>query len=437
MSRIRITVSGDGLTADVAVIPGPASTPAALEQELRDHGIVFGVATEVVASLGVRLADPGFQGHATVAHGERGEDGVDGRLEIDLPAAFEIGHHLASGAIDYRERNFLCPVRADQRIGRIVPPTAGKPGTSVRGTTTTPRPGKEARLRIGPGVRLTGGELFGTRNGVLSHDARHVDVVPLYTHAGDVDYHSGNLHSEGSLAVRGDVHSGFTVSASDDVQIAGAVLDGIVKAGGSVRVDQGVQGPDSRVEAGAAVSCRHATNATIEAKTAITIGDQAAHCRLTADSVLLHKGRGTVFGGETRARTCITVRTAGTPVGAVTRFVVGDVLDESAALLKGTLADQKLGARAQLRARGNERAGGGKNLRTAVKLQDPVLQEQLRIRQRQRELLQQARIEITDTIHAGVRVVFGERERLFTEPAQHICLRWDPDQNEIILEPLP
>ncbi|HEX5052492.1 MAG TPA: FapA family protein [Planctomycetota bacterium] len=436
MDRIRITISGDGLSAEAAVTRGPRATLAELRNALAASVITFGVHDEAVATLGARLADPGFEGRAIVATGRPATHGEDGRVDV-VEHELKAGEAQADGSIDYRERFLLRPIRRDQQVARIVPPTPGQDGSTVRGVPIVARPGKPHRVRFGLGVRVEGDIVRASRGGVLASDARLLDVVPLFTHAGDVDYHSGNLHSEGSLAIRGDVRAGFTVSAANDLHIAGSVLDGTVVADGSVRIELGVLGPDSVVQAGGDLYCRHATSASLSAGPRLTIADQAVHCQLRADAVLAQTGRGTVLGGEVRAGSSIVVRVAGSAAGAPTHLVVGDANEAAAALVKATNQDQKLAERARERARGSDRGAGGKARRQAMRLEVPTEQATLAMRNRQRELLRLARIEIIDTLHAGVRITFGEHERPYSEACEHIRLRWDEANQTIVEERMP
>jgi hypothetical protein len=436
VGRIRVTISSDGLAAEVTADAGPPCTRAELDGAIAAAGVRFGIEEGAIPAIVAALADPAHKGRHPIAKGTAAEAGQDGRLDILDPPGVQPGQLHDDGSIDYRERHFLRPAEADAVIARILAPRPGTAGRSVRGDVVPAKPVRQARVQCGPGVRLDGDRVIAQRGGVIASDVARIDVVPLFAHSGDVDYRSGNLHTEGSLAVRGDVGIGFTATADADVHVGGAVLSGTIEAGGHVRIEQGVLGRGGVAVAGGDLYCRHATSSRLQAGGTITLGDDATNCRLFATAVRAQAGRGTVFGGEVRARREITVRTVGTAAGSVTRLLVGDVTDASAELLRSTLADQKLAERARQRA-SSDSAPGRKALRQAVRIADANEPQRLRLLQQQRELLRTASITIEDTLHTGVTIAFGERSIAPVEPRHRVRYRWDPDTDTIVEENLP
>jgi hypothetical protein len=86
--------------------------------------------------------------------------------------------------------------------------------------------------------------------------------------------------------------------------------------------------------------------------------------------------------------------------------------------------------------RGDDRGKGGKAERRALPTQDQAEAERLRLVQRQRQLLDAARIEITDTAWPGVRIQIGQAWIQLSEPASCMRYRWDPERNAITAEPI-
>ncbi len=414
------------MVAVVQATAGPAMSADDVRAALRAGKITHGLDDGAIAAFGGKLADTAFAGEAQVARGTPPTPGDDGRVEGLFPPGTQAGMPREDGSIDYRERLFLIGVTAGIELGRIVPPTAGVPGVDVTGAAVAPKPGKPTTIRTGAGTKLQGAIVVATRNGVLLRNARTLDVVPLFAHGADVDYRSGNLHTDGSLAVQGDVREGFAATASGDVQVQGVVADGLVHAGGSVEIAGGVLGRNARVAAAGDVACRHATSAVIEAGGVVTIADQATHCRIRASAVEATERHGAVFGGEIRVRERVAVRNAGSPGGADTRFVLGDLLADEAATVRATGP----GARLDERARQRSAAAG------STRAIDAANEERLRLRVRQRELLAAATFEAHETIHPGVRVVFGDRTWTCDIARHGLRLRWNPDDETIFEENL-
>jgi uncharacterized protein (DUF342 family) len=346
-----------------------------------------------------------------------------------------VGSTRPDGSIDWHEREFLHPVATGQVLAQVLDATAGEPGRSVTGQPLPAKAGKACMFRLGPGAVRDGDRIVATRDGVLLHDGRSIDVLPLFVHGADVDVACGNLHSKGSLVVRGDVTPGHAANADGDVHVTGAVLEGQVRAGGSVRIDQGVLGEAASIAAGHDLVVRHATSARLQAGATITIADQATHCRARAKALFARSGRGTVFGGEMRAKNTIEVRTAGTANGAATRLVVADVSEMAAASVRDTNVDQRTAALATRRSESSAR--DGKALRQGLRAADQALAERLVLQQARRELLADATIEVDGDVHPGVVLVFGEAVLAVTERRQHVRFRWCRDTDSILEERLP
>jgi len=431
MGRLRVTVRSDGLAAELQAVPGPPVVAADVHAELAASRVVHGIDTQAIDDVVRRLGDPTCTLTQVVARGEAPVPGSDGTIACAFCTAPHVGTVQANGSIDYRERELLHPAAVGQVIARIVPPTPGTPGRNVRGEPLATKAGKPFAQRLGAGVKAEGDQVVAACGGVVSHSARQIDVVALYTHQANVDLASGNLHSSGSLLIRGDVCEGFAATAEGDLQVTGAVLDARVTAGGSLRVDQGILGA-SDVQAGEHVTGRHATSAHLHAGGTIELRDGATHCRLAADHIRIVNGRGVAFGGELRARQTIELRVAGSPGGAPTRLSVCDLDDERTELVRRATDAARF-------ERSCVRAGHGdaKATRQALRATDHSEQERLRVLQRQREMLRTATIRIADTAHPGVVLQFGQQTLPIGETLRATSFHYDVERDAIVQCPLP
>jgi len=433
---LRIQIPNDATIAEVIAVPGPACALDELRRELTAAGVHFGIDENALQGLAQRLADPGFDGTMVVAHGTPAVHGDDGSVQCHVDTRFVPGREHSDGRVDFHERGRLHPVAAEQVLGHIVPPTAGTAGTDVRARPLAARPGRPHAVRFGNGVHLEAGTLKASRGGVLLRDERQFDVVPLYQHGGDVDYRSGNLHTEGSLQIRGDVCEGFVATATGDITVGGTVQGSTVTADGSVSVAQGVLGSGAVIRAGGAISCRHATSARLQAGGAIDVGDHVTQCTVVGERIRLPRGRGAVVGGELRARQTIQLVSAGADGGAPTLLAVADLTSEQAEFVRRTQPDARM-QRTAARGQRDDGRAAGKARRAAVKSTDAARDEKLRLLQLQRELLQSASIEVAGTVHAGVRLRFGTFTRQLDAPKTRTRFRWDPTRNDIHEEPMP
>lgn len=428
MGRIHVTVAANGMGATARVAPGAIGSPGDLHATLRLAGVVHGIDVDASRRLAARLADPNATADAVVATGTPPVPGQDGRLDGVLPAAMQVGRTDERGNVDYRERDLLRSVAAGDVVATIVSPTAGTPGRDVCGRAVPARSGRVHRQRFGNGVRREGDRLIAAHAGVVIANERLVDVVPLYTHPGDVDYRSGNLHTTGSLLVQGDVSDGFSATADGDVVVAGVVQGGGVAAGGSVHVGRGILGSADTVRAGGDITCHHATSARLVAGGEIRVADQVTDSHLQALRVRVTDGHASVRGAEVHARDLIEVGTAGAPGGTRTVLAVGDLLQERAALARQTVAAARVDRAA---GRGDR---GRKGVRAAVRAGDAERRGELALRLRRREILRTAEIRVRGICCPGVVLRFGDAELRPTEELRGAHFRFDLDKEQIVRE---
>lgn len=426
MARFTVEIRDQGMAAFVKATSGPAVVAAELTEALRAAKVTSGIDAEVLARLGQQLADPNWQGEVCIAKGEAPSHGENGRVELQLPFGLCAGSERADGSIDYRERHMLQPVANQSLLARIIAPTPAQAGIDVLGKILAAKPGAPARLRLGPGVEQRADCIYATRNGVLIADQGKLDVAPLYVHRGDVDLHSGNLRSDGSIEVSGDVADGFSATAAANLVVRGSAYAARIDAVADVHVAQGIMG-QCEVTAGGSISCRHATSAQLRAERDLIVGDQLTHCDASADRILLRTGRARAMGGTLRAKTCIELGTAGSEEGAATHLCAADVSEDRAqrARLNSEAARAAKGSRTDLKSR-----------RSAQRADDRSETERLSMLKTQRELLQHATVTVTGTLHPGVTVRFGEHALVLLEPRQAVRLRFNSQDETIHIEDL-
>lgn len=435
MSRIHLTVRSDGLLVEAIADAGQPCTRDELVRAITAAGITDGLDDAAITRFANDLLGTTPLPATIVARGRAPEPGTDGDVQRAFATQPSVGRQFPDGHIDWHERDLLHPAATGDLVASIVAPSPGVPGVDVRGHELTAKPGRPHTVRFGPGVQLDGARVLAAKNGVVLQNARTVDVVDRFEHSGDVDLKSGNLHTKGTLGVQGDVREQCLVEAGGDVVIRGAVQGATVVSGGSVFVGAGVL-HGSVVTADGNITARHATSSRLEAVLDVQLGDEATHSFLRGENIRIVKGHGAAFGGELRARTSIALVAAGTANGAPTLLAVADVVDEHAEVVRATNQDTKVNRNFGRPAR-DLNGPSGKSARTAMKSDDRARTERLRVVQRQRALLQGASITITGTLHAGVRIRFGDASLVVDTPRTHVRFRWDAANDRIVEENLP
>jgi uncharacterized protein (DUF342 family) len=215
-------------------VKAEGTTPSSdeLKAYLAADGISHGVSEEGLQSL-LLEAVPGKSSNRLVAAGTQPVSGDDGCLKfsfnpVEPPPVQKSADEsdTEKRQVDFRVVQHFINVDADQEIGRILPPTAGMPGKTVRGKPVPSEPGKPLVFKLGQNVRAGGDDgeiLFAEIHGRVKHEGETIHVVEEYVVDGDVDFSIGNIRFNGFVEVRGDVLDGFQVSASKGLKITGNV----------------------------------------------------------------------------------------------------------------------------------------------------------------------------------------------------------------------
>ncbi|MCR9245372.1 MAG: FapA family protein [bacterium] len=437
MGRLQVTITANGLEARLRVTPGPMAYIEDVQATLADAGITHGLDESAIAELAARLADPRARCAVAVAFGTAPIRGADGNLVGELVADRSPGTVDETGRIDYRERATIQPIRTEEFVAEIMDPTAGTPGWTVSGNMLRSEPGNRHAERIGDGLRQSGNRLFAKRDGAVLHTHDLLDVVPLYTHSGDVDFRSGNLRTNGSLRIEGDVNAGFTVNADGDVEIRGTVEDASVTAQGSVLVGAGILGNTHSIRAGKDIVCHHATAAKLIAGGTITIEKDAVQTTARGEKVFAIGPHG-VRGGALYGRECVAAEVLGCQAGSTTRIVVGEAPGQDARAAREHLKT----ARATRVAIRNGRHDAtlakrsGKATRNLTNALDSERATQRRLERRRREQLATAWVRVSKTCYPGTVIRFGDAELRPETALGPSIFRYDSDRNEVVRETL-
>ncbi len=438
--RIRIRIDPDGLSAWVAIAAGPALSGEALRESLAEAGVVAGIDEAVarVASSTLGIETAALEPYR-IARGQPASDPTPDVVELRDAIGPLPGRLREDESFDYRERGGIVPVNAGDELGRIVPGRPGTPGYTVCGAEIAASPPAAAALVYGDGiVRDEQGILRAARTGARSvKKDGSLDVVALHVHPAAVDLRSGNLSTEGSLRISGDVAEAMIARAGVDLEIKGTVDAARIEAGGSIEIRGGVIGAGTgRVRARGNLKVGHAVKAQLIAGGTLSVLRSVLASDLSAREIEI---AGPMLGDRAQAETRIRVRDVGSPAGGACTLRVAHPLDAFDAERDGA-GDARERARAELRgsterlsARKSRETGKRRGERPAIETA-PQLAEKRSFRQREHELQREARIEIQGTAHPGCRIDFGGKPLVLEEAVRARVYRFDTERGEIVVE---
>lgn len=464
--KVSVRISSDGMEAHMTITsPRHGGLPVtALEalSALARAGVQFGIDAEAVEQAvqenSAALSFDAPRQTVVVAHGKpavRGHDAVITYNELlQTPGGYP--SLKADGRADFFELNLVRNVASGDVLATRQPATKGTPGTNVLNLPVPGPDGKEHLLKAGKGCRVSEDRLSVVADlsghAVLSYDGR-ISVSAIFEIRGDVDTSTGNIDFVGTVVVRGNINSGFTVRAEQNVEIHGGIDGGTVEAGGDVTVLYGIQGAGrGRVVAGGQIRCRFMENADVKCNRDLVVSDGILHSRVRCGGKVTVTGRrGSIIGGSVKAKEDVSARIIGSNLATATEIEVGvspemrDELDS----VRRTLFEAEDGLRKAQQAVTLLRDLEAKNPKEFSKEKREMLMKSLRSQyyfqgQRDQKASRKARLEeelhmshlgrvrAFDMVYPGVKVMIGNESYIVIDVLQRASF-YLSEQHEVTL----
>lgn len=414
-------------------------TKDALYQFLHHHGIKYGIQDDIVERFAINPREYFFS-KTPIAIGLDPEPGEDGKIRYSVPLEDVRYQPLETddGKVDYKEITRLNNVRKGQLIAELVPPLPGRPGTAVTGESIPNKSGKEARFKIGKNVVLSPDQtaMYAAIDGLVTMtDKGKLNVFPVYEVNGDVDYSTGNIDFVGTVVIRGNVLTGFKVSAAGDIRVVGGVEGAELYSEGSIEITGGIIGYNKGlVKAGHSIKSSFIQDGNVVAGEDIVVSQSIMHSNIRAGRDVVCNGtKGLIVGGSIQAGERVIARVIGNPMSTTTSIEVGvlpelrnelmelrqkvkdimanleksekalSLLDQLASL--GKLTPEKVEMRSKLNMTKKSNIQEMNELKERMLTIEKTLEETVR-----------ARVDVLKTIYGGSRIVIGRYTKYIKEP---------------------
>lgn len=321
-----LKVSKDRLAAVVRAKDPEASVELSwdeLRRLMEEEGIIYGV-----------LQQPAVRadGSLFVARGLAPQHGEDARVKLHVkPSVVRVPKvkDPDRDKVDFRELGSIVNVEKGRQLLEITPPTPGTPGKNIFGEEVPPKPGKERKLKTGPGVTVSDDErkVFAACDGKFVMADGKPGVYEEHAVSGDVDMSVGNIAFGGrKLIIHGEVPPGFSIKCRGDIVIGKGVHNSLVMAGGKLTVRGSVLGEEAVLRARGDVEIAFMENGPcVEAGGHLIINDSAIQCQGLVGGSLYAKGQGVLVGGKYIVGGSVYVRDLGTDAEVQTTLHVGVV----------------------------------------------------------------------------------------------------------------
>ncbi|WP_238653767.1 DUF342 domain-containing protein [Paenibacillus piscarius] len=413
-----------------------------LDSFLFSHNIRFGIQRDIVQRISSNPEEY-FWNRVPIAIGEPAVNGQDGRVVLTVDMEEDRRPlEKEDGKVDYKELVRLHNVRKGQLIAKVIPAESGTMGKTVTGEELPCRPGKEARFKVGKNVLVDQEEtsMYAAIDGLVTlTDKGKINVFPVYEVNGDVDYSTGNIDFVGTVVIRGNVLTGFTVKSAGDIRVVGGVEGAELISGGSIEITGGIIGYNKGlVNAGQNVKVSFIQDGNVVAGEDIIVSQSIMHSNIRAGrDVLCNGSKGLIVGGVVQAGDRVVARTIGNTMSTATAIEVGvvpelrnemnDLRQELRLLLEnedktnkalyllgqlannGQLSPDKIALRVKLNATKQS------HLREEKRIKERVLEIE-----RMLEDTGRARVDVIKTIYGGSKIVIGRYTRFVKDPTERV-----------------
>lgn len=430
-------------------------TADSLRHFLHSQGIKHGIQEDIVSRIAINPREYYFS-RTPIAMGIDPVDGQDGKIRYAMQLEDDQRHGPSEqddGKVDFKDITRLNNILRGQIIAELVPAIPGKAGIAVTGEQIPCRNGKEAVLKVGKNVVLNPEQtaVYAAIDGLVTMtDKGKINVFPIYEVNGDVDYGIGNIDFVGTVVIRGNVLSGFRITASGDIRVIGGVEGAELFAEGSIEITSGIIGYNKGiVKAGQNVKSSFIQDGNVQAGEDIIVSQSIMHSNVRAGRDVICDGtKGLIVGGNIQAAEKVIARIVGNPMSTTTVIEVGVVpelrnelielkqkikelvsnmdktekaltlLDQLASL--GKLTPDKVAMRSKL----------GITKKSNLREIDEIKERMLYI-EKTLEDTGKSRVEVLKMIYGGSKIVIGRYIKYIKEPTS--CMAFYYSEGDIMM----
>ncbi|HOC92385.1 MAG TPA: FapA family protein [bacterium] len=386
-----------------------------------------------------------------IAAGQPFTYGTDARIEymFETDDRTRMEDELAGAdSVDFRSIGSIASVRKGDVIARKIPATQGEAGLTVFGLKLPGEWGMDVTLKAGKNVSMSENKLdfIADIDGAPIVSKGMIRVDPVLIIEGDVDYSTGNVVFDGTVAVKGSVLDGFTVDARGDVIVENTIQSARVSAGGDIVVKRGILTRGKGiVTAEGNIYAKFIENSTVECESNVVVENAIMNSFVSANGkVLAMTNEGAIIGGRTMAFDRVACRNLGTATHPTTvvqcgyRFEVQRKYLEGVAKLQAVQKQIKeLQKNYEFVSRTNfddiDRLGEirGKMMKM-LKIQDQM-KEELTDLNATRIFNQFAMAEVEQAAYPGAVIFIGDARFNVKKETKFASFKWDAEEKTIYM----
>jgi len=327
-SKYEITVDKEGMEAYLTVYP-PISGGKEINKEdiltaLEEKNIKSGILFEDIDKI---VDEKKYNTKMLIAKGRPAIHGKDAIIEYNINFVKEKKIRITEdGKVDYKELSLINNVNEGELLATIIPATEGINGEDVYGNIIKAKDGKKISIPKGKNVTVSedGLKIISAIKGEVKIIDNKINVFPVHIIEGNVDNSTGNIKFVGKVVVKGNVLTGFTIEADEDVEVYGVVEGARIISKGNIILHRGIQGVNKgELTCEGDLIAKFIENSKVYAKGNIQ-SEAIMHSIVYCGKKLEVLGKkGLIVGGEIKASDEIKAKTIGSPMATITAVEVG------------------------------------------------------------------------------------------------------------------
>ncbi len=328
-----LSVSPDKMEAKLTVFPpcerGRYIEESDIKEILSQNNISFGISNEKIQEVVEESRKGIIVKEKIIAKGIPPVNGKDGEVEYLFNADKKARPSTREdGSVNFKDINLVESTKKGQELARLIPPTEGTPGKNIFEEEIPCEPGIKVELLRGPNTELKDDDpsvLVASLTGFVKLKGNVIEVNEGYYVKGDVDYKTGNIAYPKTVIITGDVKSGFSIKAGEDIEVKGTVEDANVESDASILVKLGIIGTGKGIiSAKRDITAAFVRNQNIKSRRNVFIAREAIGAKIWAKNSIEVRGKPiSIAGGKISARNEIKAYSIGNESGTKTEIEVG------------------------------------------------------------------------------------------------------------------
>ena len=379
--KVAVEMSANRMNAyisfEAASGEGRNLTREEIMKEIDRVGIKQGIDQGVLARV---LSQDRIRGKKyQLARGKDAQIGNSGKIEFkfDTSAQSLKPKMKDDGTVDYKNLDNISTAKEGDVIAVLIKPTIGEEGFNILGDVIPGKEGKHVNMPKGPGTQMDpdGLHLKAAVTGRIIYADGKITVSNVYEVASDVGPETGNINFNGSVVVRGNIMTDFSVKATGNVEVYGVVEGAEIYAGGNVLITKGILGVNkAKIRATGNVTVKTIQNAKQIEVDGDVFAEAIMHSNIKSrGKVEVAGSKGLLVGGSVESSEGVTAKTIGSALGTSTAIHIGGDASYLAEYTEKQTQLKKLRETLQENVhfltstlKGKEGIGGNKEIRTSL-----------------------------------------------------------------------